>query len=88
MMAVWSAECCCCLQGNPPTPDSKSVKIIHSNTTKVYVHRFGGWAISWVVGHEIHHLAMALKEEGVSSLKPCVPGHLTAFTRLCDSPPT
>ena len=70
LMSLWSAECCCSVQGNPPTPDCKSVKIIHSNTTKVYVHRFGGWAISWVVGHEIHHLAKALKEEGVSPCKP------------------
>ncbi len=54
------------LQGDAPIPDCPHVKILHTNKTDVYVHKFGGWALSFVVKHEIGHLALALKDAGVS----------------------
>lgn len=53
---------CLSLQGNAPIPDRHDVKLVNTNATTVYVHRFGGWALSFVVKHEIRHLALALKD--------------------------
>lgn len=49
-------------QGKAPIPDCPHVKLVNTNATTVYVHRFGGWALSFVVKHEIKHLALALKD--------------------------
>jgi hypothetical protein len=52
-------------EGDAPIPDCPHVKILHTNKTDVYVHKFGGWALSFVVKHEIGHLALALKDAGI-----------------------
>lgn len=57
------------MQDDAPIPDGPGVKIVSTNETEVYVHNFGGWAISFVVRHEIGHLSKALKDIGVRTCR-------------------
>ena len=55
------------LQEDIPKPDNRHVKLVKTNSSKVYVHEFGGFAISWLVKREIDHLRLDLKDLGASS---------------------